>query len=284
MNLNNEDVLEFDLNKTSLVDDYILNKLNETVLTVKNQLDKYEISLAGNALYHFVWDDFCDWYIELSKANLNGSDQLLKKGTLMTLRKVLSDILILLHPFIPFVTDEIYTVLTNQSIYDASYPEVIKKDFETDEINLLIKIISSLRELKVSYNLKPKTNLQIQIFDSNEKKLELSLASKEMLNLLVQSEIVDSLNEVIVVPLEGAIIKLEKGDLVDLKAELARLEKEALNLKSEIKRSENILSNQKFLDKAPLEKVTLEKEKLEDYRLQYEIVLTELSNIKKELN
>ena len=284
MNLEGEIVPEFDIKLTSNVDQYILKRLDETVKVVRNQLDKYEIALAGNALYHFVWDDFCDWYIELSKANLNSTDLNLKAGTLMTLQKVLADILILLHPFIPFVTDEIYEKLMIQDIYHATFPKLINQDFDIAEIELLIKIIGTLRELKVSYNLKPKTKLQLQLYDSDKKILKLSPSSLKMLELLVQGEVIETITDPIVVPIEGAIIELEKGDLVDLAAELARLEKEAAHLKEEIERSENILANQNFVLKAPAAKVALEKEKLADYLLQYEIVEKELNSLKKELD
>ncbi len=281
LKLTDESLPAFRFELTSAVDHFILAKLDQTIINVKAQLDKYEISLAGNELYHFVWDDFCDWYIELSKANLNSTDQALKTGTLMTLKYVLNQILVLLHPFIPFVTDEIYTSLNDENIYFTAYPTPLMQVYNISEIELLIKVISSLRELKVTYNLKPQTPLAIKLLTHDLAEIKLSTASLEMLELLSKASVVSSLDKVVTVPLEGAIIQVEQGNLVDYTTELARLEKESATLQTEIDRSLKILNNPNFMAKAKPEKIALEQAKLADYQQQLVIVKQELNNLIK---
>ena len=288
MNLEKETLQTFDINQCTMIDEWILSRLNETITSVNQNMDKYEFAQVGNELYGFIWDDFCNWYIELSKANLNSEDMATRKASLSTLYTVLMAIIKLLHPFMPFVTEEIYLALPHEkeSINLESWPVSInlsKQNQSLDAVAQLISIIKTTREIRVEYQLKPKDSLEVQLFDDNNQAYfpngqEMAILEK-MANIAVVNFDIDG--EKIVRPLKQGALHIAMSDLVNIEDEIVNLEKEKLHLETEIKRASAMLGNKNFVDKAAKEKVDAERQKLEDYKKQYEIVVNRLLSLKE---
>ncbi len=262
------------------IDNWIINRLNNTIKSVSNNLDKYELAIAGNETISFVWDDFCSMYIEFTKSALNSEDLSVKHETLNTLIYVLEAILKLLHPFIPFVTEEIYQSIhsDSESIVVEKWPEIID-DINIDKaisIDRIIEIIKQTREIRTENDIKPSKELNIIV-----EGMELDDSLKQILYRMVKLNIIDSTNEeTIVRPLSFGKVFYLMNEIVDVQAELEKIDKELLRLEKEIERSNNMLNNEKFISKAPKEKVEEEKNKLINYENSYKTLIEK----KKELS
>ncbi|MDO4500821.1 MAG: valine--tRNA ligase [Erysipelotrichaceae bacterium] len=252
----------------SETDHWIISKLNYIIKQTTYNLDRYEFAIAGNELIDFVWNDFCSSYIEFTKSTLMGEDLEAKKKTLDTLIYVLTAILKLLAPFIPFVTEEIYQAIYGKevSINTESWPEELACDEnKANEIETLLEIIKITREIRTENNVKPSKPLEVVIegFSANENEISI-------LNKMCKLEVVDSISEeTIVRPMSNGKVYFVMSEVVNKEEELAKIDKELKRLEGEIKRSEGILSNEKFLAKAPEAKVNEEKEKLAKYKESY---------------
>ena len=288
MNLEGDTIPTFNTESCTMIDDWILSRLNETIQTVNTNMDKYEFALVGNELYSFIWDDFCSWYIELSKANLNSGNEKVKQATLATLYTTLMAILKLLHPFMPFVTEEIYLALPHEkdSIQLEDWPQTIelaKGNQALDKVEQLLSIIKTIREIRVEYQLKPKETLEIQLFDEKNNNILLdaqeSSILEKMANITITGNREDS--EKVVRPLKVGSLHISMADLVNVEEEIANLEREKGRLEGEIKRATSMLENVNFTSKAPKEKIDAERSKLNDYQNQYDIVLNRLNTLKE---
>ncbi len=271
----------------SEADQWILTRLQQTIDSVTRNLDRYELGIAGNELYSFVWDDFCSWYIELSKAALNSNNETTRSNTIAVLVYVLKSILILLSPFMPFVTEHIYLALDlgKKSINLEEWPSV--PAFETTEktvndMNLILRGIETVREIKTQYGLKPKEELTIVLEDPNGNPIELSQDGKNLFEGMAKVRLIDHLDEehLLVRDLEGAVLKTAMTSLIDLDAEIEKLEKEIDRLNKEVARGEKMLSNPGFVNKAPAAKIENEKEKLERNKSQLEQTTHSLAEMK----
>ncbi|MBR2533447.1 MAG: valine--tRNA ligase [Erysipelotrichaceae bacterium] len=261
-------------------DHWILNRLNQVIDSVTSNLDKYELAIAGNEIISFVWNDFCSMFIEFTKSALNGEDRELKKHTLDTLIYVLEAVLKLLHPFIPFVTEEIYQNIHSRSvsIMKESWPEIFSKvdKNKAEAIDKLIEIIVQSRTIRMENNIKPSKELHIMVegLDAND-------SIRQILYRMTKLNIIDSTDEeTIVRPTTYGKVTYIMDEIVDKKAELEKIEKELTRLEAEIDRSKKMLGNERFVSKAPAEKVEEERKKLISYRNSYETLLEK----KKELN
>jgi valyl-tRNA synthetase len=274
----------------NLSDQWILNRLNEVIKSVDENMDKFEFVNVGSELYNFIWDDFCSWYIELSKVHLNGEDEKAKKAAINTLVYVLNAIVRLLHPFMPFVTEEIYQTIPHlkESICIASWPEV-NEQFNNENINdqftYVIDIVKGIRNMRAKYNIKNKIEVNY-VIETKEDNLPSLLNNIEPYVLkLCNAKCVgynvevsdDTATEMIK---GGNALVIELGDYVDKEAEKAKLEIEAKKLQGEIKRGEGMLSNPNFVNKAPASKVELEQKKLADYKSKYEAVMKKIEAMK----
>ncbi|MBR0137617.1 MAG: class I tRNA ligase family protein, partial [Erysipelotrichaceae bacterium] len=284
MNLDGFGIEDIDLSNLSCTDAWILNRENEVLREVNANMEKYEFAQVGNALYDFVWNDFCNWYIELAKSTLDSDDASIVRATKSTLLTVLTDIVKLLHPFMPFVTEHIYGTLPHgkAALCIESWPQVrdidASKAFETD---LLINIISKIREVRVDYNLKPSAEFDIMVTDLNNELIPTDLEFKKMLFKLCKVNQVEKMSgQLTVRPFANGNITLDLSQVIDFEAEKEKLQKEIARLQGEIKRSEGMLSNQNFISKAPEAKIAQEREKYESYKQQYENTVAQL----KELN
>ncbi len=277
-----------DLQSASIIDKWILQRFDEVLKNVTENMEKYEFALVGNELYNFVWDDFCSWYIELSKAGLQNDDETIKRATQATLQYVLMGIIKMLHPFMPFVTEEIYLSLPHEkeSINLESWPKpvaVMMSDDEMMAVRQLLSMISAVREIKTDYNLKPSAEIQVAIKDETGawKAIDEQIAAILMKMCHAKCGTLSEEDELVTRPILGGTLSTPLASVVNVEEEIAKLEKEVKRLASEIARGEGMLSNPNFVNKAPKAKVDAESEKLENYRRQYEIVKDELDEMKK---
>lgn len=273
-----EDFVESPLDslKLSAVDRWIMGRFDETLIKVTNAMEKYDFALAGSFLYEFVWDDYCSWYIELSKSNLNAEDADTVRASRNTLIRVLKGILKLCHPTMPFVTEKIFGSLEDKPLCLESWPQAfgLNDAKALTEVGQLISIISEIRTLRSEYQIKPSLPLTIKL------SYPLERIYQDNLEKMVKTDIVQDLSgEVLVRPVLGGSLSIEREQLVDKAAERERLNKEKIRLESEIKRGEGMLGNERFISQAPKAKLEEETRKLEEYRRQYELTLNQLNKL-----
>lgn len=274
MNAENIDVLPIDEVKPELKDKWILSKLNRTVREVTVNMNKYELGVALSVLHDFVWYDFCDWYIELCKSALYGDDELKKQKTVSVLIYVLKQTLKLLHPFIPFVTEEIYSFLPtcNGSIMVSDFPKYnprhsFKKDVE--KMDSVMEIIKAVRQIKSKLGAAASKKVDLYVITANKKlvtdchDLIRKLAGVEAVNFIADKS---ELNvKVVTQVIDGFELYIPLGELVDINVEISRLQTELTKAQEEIDRAYSKLNNQGFVNKAPKELVEKEKEKLDRF-------------------
>lgn len=273
----------------SAVDKWILSRMNTVIDHVTMNMDRYEFAMVGNELYSFVWDDFCSWYIELSKANLYSENRNIVASTKAVLLTVLTNICKLLHPFMPFVTEEIYQSLPHdkESINVETWPDKIEFDSKKNEkefVDLALSIIVKVREIKQEYNMKPSNPLAISIVDEQGSVINLSEDYKRIIDRMchVNFETIED-EDILSRTLEKAILRIRMGDLVDYNEEKEKLEKEIERLQKEIKRASGMLNNPNFVSKAPQAKVDQEKAKLASYEDQLHMTQANLEEILKKI-
>lgn len=273
----------------NLCDKWILNRLNDVIKEVDTNMDKYEFVNVGTALYNFIWDDFCSWYIELSKVHLNSVDATEKQASTHTLVYVLNAIVRMLHPFMPFVTEEIYQAIPHlkESICICEYPKV-NEAFNDDQINeqftYLMDIVKGVREIRANYTIKNAIEVEYSI-DTKDSSLEKLLDVfvpylKKLCHATCVGYNTNKSQDVASVMIHGGhTLIVELGAYVDKEAEKQKLEAELKKLEGEIKRCTNMLNNEKFVSKAPQAKVDSERKKLEDYTSKYQTVKEKLANM-----
>ncbi|ADQ06965.1 valyl-tRNA synthetase [Caldicellulosiruptor hydrothermalis 108] len=274
MNLDIDTSFKPDASKFTFTERWILSRLDTLVREVTENLEKFEIGIAAQKLYDFIWDEFCDWYIEMSKPTLYNKEASNNKEVQYVLLTVLTDVLKLLHPFMPFVTEEIYLNLPHveESLVIATWPKPRGYQFTEDiqMVEKLIELIRSLRNLRLERNIKPDIKPKVYI-----KTDELSMANQLSLweiyvKRLANFDQVIISNEVpedsVALVLSWGVAYVKLKEIVDVQAELKRLLDEKERLLKEIERSEKLLSNQNFLQKAPEKVVNEEKEKYERYK------------------
>ncbi|MFR3519471.1 MAG: valine--tRNA ligase, partial [Coprobacillus cateniformis] len=288
-----EDMKYEDLSFTylNLSDQWILNRLNDVIQSVDENMDKFEFVNVGSELYNFIWDDFCSWYIELSKAHLNSDNEIEKRATQETLVYVLNAIVRLLHPFMPFVTEEIYQSIPHleESICIAKWPEV-NTYFENTKINgqfqYLFDIIKGIRNIRAQYIIKNSIEIAYSIQTKDEQLSELlediALYVSKLCNARCIGYNVETSSHVATEMIKGGhALIVELGDYIDLNAEKKKLEDELKKLEGEIKRCQGMLSNPNFTSKAPPEKVKAEEAKMADYQSKYNAVQAKLEEMEK---
>ena len=279
---------EVDLSNVNIIDKWILTRFNEVLENVTNNMDKYEFALVGNELYSFIWDDFCSWYIELSKAGLQSDDAQAVTAAKSTLITVLSGIIRMLEPFMPFVSEEIYLSMPHayESINKEAWPEkaeITMSEEEMASVKQLITMIEAVRAIKVDYNLKPSMDINVMIKDEKETLMKpdakINAILQEMCHASWTAQ--ESSEEMVTRPILNGTLSVPLASIINVEEEIEKLSKELKRLTGEIKRGEGMLSNPNFVNKAPEAKVNAEKEKLEGYRSQYAIVEKQLEEMKK---
>ena len=256
-------------------DKWILSKLNNVIKEVSINLDNYDMGVALQKIYDFIWNEFCDWYIEMVKPRLYDENCNTKDACLWTLNKVLINSLKLLHPVMPFMTEEIFMKLyhNDKSIMISKWPEYNKEwNFENEEeaIEELKEIIVGIRNLRTVQNIHPSKKSKLIFVTKNLKEmLETSKAMIEKLGFATDLEIKEendvNMENVTSIMTKQMEVIIELGDLIDKEAEKARIEEEIKKLTSEVERATKMLSNPGFVAKAPEAKINEEKEKLAKY-------------------
>lgn len=283
-----DEATSMEIENPSSIDKWILNRFNEVLHNVESNMEKYEYALVGNELYSFVWDDFCSWYIELSKAGLQSDDETIRKAAQSTLLVVLSGIIKMLHPFMPFVTEEIYLSLPRhmESINLETWPKAIDQSMdrqETESVSQLITMIEAVRAIKAEYGMKPSADVNILVYDDAMQMINGTDELKAILMKMCHASWMDqsSDEEMVVRPIRGGSLHVPLASVINIEEEIAKLTKELIKLKGEIKRGEGMLANPNFIGKAPTAKVDAEREKLENYRKQYAVVEAKLNEYQK---
>ena len=273
MNCENAEIRDLSQVKLTLADKWILSELNSTVRRVTKNLDSYEAGLAAGALYDFIWSQFCDNYIEMSKTTLYSEDYDKRSDTVSVLVYVLTQILKLVHPFIPFITAEIYDNLPVKDAEDimvSSYPEYTRKHCyykATAEINEVIKAIRAIRAMRKDMNVSQSKKTAIYIVPAANKEKMLRDTAIYIEKLANGNEIIfgKPQNRAVSVVTPIAEFYIPLGELIDADKELERLRKELENTENEIDRARNKLSNRGFVEKAPANLIEAERAKLEKY-------------------
>jgi valyl-tRNA synthetase len=288
MNVEGQRITPIDEVKLAPADKWIISKLQNCIREVTTNLGKYELGVACDRITDFVWDNFCDWYIELSKPALYGEDEKRKEDALSVLCYVLENALKLLHPFIPFVTEEIYSNLPNVEgkIISASFPRYNSKmayKKEAKAFEGVMGIIKAVRAMKKDADCPPSKKVELNIVTESKRLIQLNkdcimkLSGASNLKLVessaeVEGKTVSSVTEI-------AQIYVPLGELVDLDKERARLTAEIERIDSEIARAQGKLNNPNFVNKAPKKLVEEEEEKLKKYQDMKEKCVAQLQEL-----
>ena len=305
MNLEPEMIHDSDLDNSclSVPDRWILSRLNFTLGEVEEFIEDYEFDKASQALYHFIWDDYCDWYLEISKFSLYGDDNESKKTTLNVLVRVLVRSLRALHPFTPYITEEIFRIfrekgvdlprgegLDSKSILEAQYPkpnesEIFKE--ESGQIELVKSVVTGIRNLRAIVGIHPSEKVSIhlnsessEVGDVLRQNLEIILGMASLGDCVVCGEEIQgkTVSEVV----SGVEIIMPVENLLDLEKEISRLNKDLAKVSQELKKTEGKLANRDFIKRAPEDVVEKEKGKLDEFqnhKKKLEEILGKLSAI-----
>ena len=258
-------------------DKWILSKMNRLTKDVTENIDKYELGIAVSKIYDFIWEEFCDWYIEMVKPRLYNDEDKTKAAALWTLKTVLINALKLLHPYMPFITEEIFCNVQNEeeSIMISKWPEYKDEwNFEEDEkaVELIKEAVRGIRNTRTGMNVPPSRKAKVFVVSESEEVRNIFETSKAFFAALgyasevaVQSDKTGIAEDAVSVLIHQAALYMPFADLVDIDKEIERLTKEEDKMNKEIKRAQGMLSNPKFVDKAPADKVQAEKDKLEKY-------------------
>ena len=295
MNLDSDVKLSLpEASEWQLADKWILSRLNDTVRDVTRLFDSFEFGEAGRALYNFIWNDFCDWYIEMAKENLTGEDEKLKKNTQRILRYVLDQILRLMHPIMPFVTEKIWLSMPHDgaSLVVAEYPvehaefdnQVAEKDMDN-----LIELIKAVRNSRSEVNAPMSSAIDILIKTKDDDTRKVFENNVDYINRFCHPKRLERAADIeapklaMTSVITGAEVYLQLADLIDLNEEISRLQKEAKKLESEVTRGEKKLGNEKFVANAPEAVVAKEKEKLANYKQQLAATESRIEELKAEI-
>ncbi|WP_368901242.1 class I tRNA ligase family protein, partial [Oceanobacillus oncorhynchi] len=276
----------------TVADRWILSRLNETIDHVTRNADKYEFGEAGRYLYNFIWDEFCDWYIEMAKLALYGEDEAKKNTTRSVLAHVLDQTMRMLHPFMPFITEEIWQQLPHEgaSITVSEWPKVnpaFDDKKAVSEMQRLVAIIKSVRNSRAEVDTPMSKQIEILISAENEELVQELEKNREYLerfcnpSSLQIAEDIAAPDKAMTSVVTGAEIFLPLEGLIDFDKEIARLENELAKWNKEVERVQKKLSNQGFISKAPESLVEEEKQKEKDYLDKQAKVKARLAELKQ---
>ncbi|MCM3746722.1 valine--tRNA ligase [Paenibacillus pasadenensis] len=277
--------------KLGTADRWILHRMNETSRDVTRLIDTYDFGETGRLLYNFIWDDLCDWYIEVAKLNLYGSNPEAKKATQSVLAYVLDRTQRLIHPFMPFISEEIWQHLphSGDSISIAEWPQydaALEAPEAVREMELLMSSIRSVRNIRAEVNVPMSKKIELQIKPSGADQQAILQANEELLrrfagtsSLVIDSEL-SAPDKAMTAIVTGAELYLPLAGLIDIEQEIARLNKEAGVLRSEVERVDKKLSNEGFVAKAPAKVIDEEKAKRADYQAKLDKVLARIEELR----
>jgi len=299
MNLEKAELTKtIDENLLTPADRWILSKANTLVKEVTDNLETFEIGIAAQKIYDFIWEEFCDWYIEMVKPRLYNDQDDTKKAALWTLQHVLTISLKLLHPYMPFVTEEIFCTLQEMtglketdSIMISSWPEY-NPDWEfvkeTESIELIKEAVKGIRNVRSQMNVPPSRKTKVVVVSESDRVREIFTESKVFFatlgfagEVVIQEDRSGIGEDAVSIVVRGGAIYIPFADLVDIDKEIERLNKEKERLEQELNRVNGLLSNTNFLSKAPESKVAEERAKLEKYTDMMKQVMDRLNSLTK---
>ena len=293
MNIEKADLSNVSLDDLTPADKWILSKANSLVKEVTDNMENYDFGVAVSKLNDFIWEEFCDWYIEMVKPRLYNEEDTTKAAALFTLKKVLTISLKLLHPYMPFITEEIFCSLQDEeeSIMVSDWPvfeEAFDFKAEENEVEIIKNAVRNIRNLRADMNVPPSKKASVYVVSEKEEVRKVFEDARVFFATLgyasevhVQADKAGIADDAVSTVIPDAVIYMPFAELVEVEKEIARLEKEAKRLEGEIKRAKGMLSNEKFISKAPAAKVEAEKEKLEKYTSMAAQVAERLSQLKK---
>lgn len=292
MNMNGLTYEEIDLTgEKSVADKWILTRLNETIETVTKLAERYEFGEVGRALYNFIWDDFCDWYIEMAKLPLYGEDEAAKKTTRSILAYVLDNTMRLLHPFMPFITEEIWQNLphSGESITVAEWPtfnQDLHDEAAASDMKLLVEIIRSVRNIRAEVNTPLSKKIKLMLKAKDEKVLATLKNNQSYIERFCNPEEltidmnISAPEKAMSAVVTGVDLFLPLEGLINIEEEIARLNKELDKWSKEVERVQKKLSNEKFTSKAPANVVEEERAKEKDYLEKQATVKARIEELK----
>lgn len=295
MNIDEDDDLVFDDNtELALEDKWILKRLNNVIEEVSRNLEKYEIGLAASRIENFIWEEYCDWYIEFAKLRLNGDDEKEKSDVKKVLLYVLNKMIALLHPFMPFITEEIYSSLPDKKdmLIVEKWPRFREEfEFASEEstVNSAIEAIIAIRNQRATLNVGAKKKQDLIILAENQEYKDLldglkgqfvNLANSNEVNVYLKDEYTGNKENLVNLVFNEFSVLMSLDDLMDYEQERKRLKDEIKRLEGEIKRASGKLNNENFVSKAPESVVNKEREKLDNYKDLLEKTQSSLDEIK----
>ena len=293
MNMEKADFTNVKLSDLTIADRWILSKVNTLAKEMTDNMEKFELGIAVSKVYDFIWEEFCDWYIEMVKPRLYNDEDETKAAALWTLKTVLIQALKLLHPYMPFITEEIFCNIQDEeeSIMISKWPEYTDEwNLEADEaaVDTIKAAVRAIRNLRTGMNVPPSRKAKVYVVSAKEDVRHIFESSKSFFATLgyasevhVQEDKTGIDENAVSTLIHDAAVYIPLEELVDIDKEIERLEKEAAKLAGEIKRASGMLANPKFVDKAPAAKVEEEKAKLAKYTEMSEQVAERLAQLKK---
>lgn len=287
------DVTTVSLDSLTMADRWILSKVNTLTKDVTENLDKYELGIALQKVYDFIWEEFCDWYIEMVKPRLYNEDDTTKAAAIWTLRTVLIQALKLLHPFMPFLTEEIFCNLQEEeeTIMVSQWPRYRDEwDYSVEETSTetIKEAVRAIRGVRTSMNVPPSKKATVYVVSEDQGLLgifEHSISFFATLGyageVVLQKDKTGIAGDAVSAVVPGAVIYMPFADLVDIEKEIERLQGEEKRLAGELARSNGMLNNEKFVSRAPEAKIAEEKAKLQKYTQMMEQVKTRLAQLQK---
>ena len=292
MNMEGKEIGKVTNDDLQPADKWIISKLNNLVKEVTDNMESFELGIAVQKIYDFIWDEFCDWYIEMVKPRLyNSDDKKSQDAALYTLKTVLIDALKLLHPYMPFITEEIFTTLQSEeeSIMVSEWP-VFTADsaFEKDEsdIEIIKDAVRGIRNVRTQMNVPPSKKASVYVVSDKKEILDTFTESKLFFaslayasDVTMQGDKAGIADDAVSVVIHNAVLYIPFAELVDIKQEIERLKKEEQKLTAELARVNGMLNNEKFVSKAPEAKILEERAKLEKYTQMMEQVKERLAQL-----
>ena len=290
MNLDKAQVNDIKLTSLTDADKWILSKVNTLAADVTDNMEKYELGVAVQKVYDFIWEEFCDWYIEMVKPRLYSDEDSTKAAALWTLKTVLINSLKLLHPYMPFITEEIFCNLSDEeSVMISSWPEYKEEwDFAKEEraVETIKEAVRGIRNTRAGMNVPPSRKAKVYVVTDDKETEEIFLAGKVFFTTLAYASEVNIQNDksgidddAVAVLIPKAAVYMPFAELVDVEKEIERLRGEQKRLEGELKRVKGMLGNENFVSKAPAAKIEEEKAKLEKYTVMMEQVQDRLAHL-----
>ena len=292
MNLDKAEVKDVSLDKLTDADKWILSKVNTLAAEVTDNMENYDLGVAVSKIYDFIWEEFCDWYIEMVKPRLYNDEDDTKAAALWTLKTVLINSLKLLHPYMPFITEEIFCNLSDEeSIMISSWP-VFKEEWnfkdEEKAVETIKEAVRGIRNTRTGMNVPPSRKAKVYVVTQDDAVADIFIKGKVFFTTLayasdvtIQSDKSGIDDDAVAVLIPKASLYIPFAELVDIEKEIERLKSEEKRLEGELKRVNGMLGNEKFVSKAPAAKIQEEKDKLEKYTLMMQQVKERLAHLAK---